>query len=293
MAHISNTFGGYIQGLRSNKRMGLRELARRLNISPTYLNDIEKDKRAAPKNDVLEVIAEELEADLERLYDLAGKSRDSIPPDIFRILEKRPECVPLLRAINEYNLNGPAIQDLRKDMISSNEKAMIIAAGMGSRLQPLTDDLPKCMLDFGGKTLLQRQIEAYNACGITDISVIRGYQKEKINYDGLRYYENPDFENNNILSSLFYAEQELDSHIVISYSDILFESHVVQRLLQSDHDISIVVDIDWRGYYVGRKDHPIEEAENVIFDANNNVVEIGKILTDKHDVHGEFIGNLQ
>jgi choline kinase len=61
----------------------------------------------------------------------------------------------------------------------------------------------------------------------------------------------------------------------------------------SDHDISIVVDIDWRPYYVGRKDHPIEEAENVIFDANNNVVEIGKILTDKHDVHGEFIGMMK
>jgi len=290
MALISNTFGKYVQKLRADKRMGLRELARRLDISPTYLNDIEKDKRPAPKNDVLETIAEELGADLERLYDLAGKSRDSFPPDIVGILEKNPECIPLLRAINEYSLNGPAIQELRKVMISSNEKALIIAAGLGSRLMPRTDETPKCMLDFGGKTLLQRQIEAYNACGISNISVVRGYQKDKINYEGLNYYENTDYENNNILNSLFYAEPELDGHIVISYSDILFESHVVQRLLQSDHDISIVVDIDWRGYYIGRKDHPIEEAENVIFDANNNVVEIGKILTDKHDVHGEFIG---
>ena len=68
---------------------------------------------------------------------------------------------------------------------------------------------------------------------------------------------------------------------------------MVKRLLESEADISIVVDIDWRGYYVGRKDHPIEEAENVIFDANNEVVNIGKILTDKNDVYGEFIGMMK
>jgi len=65
---------------------------------------------------------------------------------------------------------------------------------------------------------------------------------------------------------------------------------VVERLLDSHHDISIVVDIDWRGYYVGRVDHPIEEAESVIFDADNCVAKIGKILPDKDAVHGEFIG---
>ena len=63
--------------------------------------------------------------------------------------------------------------------------------------------------------------------------------------------------------------------------------------MQSEHDISIVVDIDWRGYYINRKEHPINEAENVIFDANNNVVEIGKINTERHDVHGEFIGMMK
>jgi len=287
------SFGEYVSTLRSVKGLSLREMARRLGISPTYWNDIEKDKRQAPKNEILENIFEELDADLEILYDLAGKSRDSVPLDILKIVAGRPECVPLLRAINEYKLEDGDIRELRKSMVTSNEKALIIAAGLGNRLQPYTEETPKCMLDFAGKSLLQRQIDAYNACGITNISVIRGYKKEKINYEGLRYYENPDYENNNILNSLFYAEAELDSHIVISYSDILFESYVVQRLLQSDHDISIVVDIDWRGYYEGRKDHPIEEAENVIFDANNNVVEIGKILTEKHDVHGEFIGMIR
>lgn len=172
-------------------------------------------------------------------------------------------------------------------------KAIVIAAGMGNRLRPYTEDLPKAMLNFGGKTLLERQMAAYRDCGVTDITVIRGYQKEKINYEGLRYFENPDYESNNILNSLFYGEEALNGEVIVAYSDILFESAVVRRLLESKSDISIVVDIDWRGYYVDRKDHPIEEAENVIFNADNNVQEIGKILTNKDDVHGEFIGMIK
>ena len=68
---------------------------------------------------------------------------------------------------------------------------------------------------------------------------------------------------------------------------------VVKRALESNHDISVVVDIDWRGYYVGRKDHPISEAENVIFNSNNEVEKIGKINKGKEEVHGEFIGMIK
>jgi choline kinase len=182
---------------------------------------------------------------------------------------------------------------INKNIAASNVKAVIIAAGMGKRLKTSTEELPKCMLDFGGKTLLQRQIAVYAECGIRNLALIRGFKKEKINYPNIRYYENLDFENNNILSSLFCAEEELEGHVIVAYSDILFESIVVERLLQSEHDISIVVDIEWQDYYVNRDQHPIEEAEGVIFDANNNVVEIGKILPDKQDVHGEFVGMMK
>ena len=181
-----------------------------------------------------------------------------------------------------------------KDLVSSiNVKSIIIAAGLGSRLKGYTEALPKCMLMFGEKTLLERQLEVYKDCGIKDISVVRGFKKEKINYKGLNYYDNTDYHNNNILNSLFYAEEAISGNVVISYSDILFDTSVVSRLLESNADISIVVDIDWRGYYIGRQDHPVEEAENVIFDANNEVLKIGKVITTKQDVYGEFIGMLK
>lgn len=287
------TFGEYVRAKRQERKMGQRELARALGISPSYINDIEKNNRVAPRPEIIKSLAELLEADAETIFDLAGLSRKTIPPDVDEIINAHPETIPLLRAIRDYDLRAQDILKLSEALMAERTKVIVIAAGMGTRMKGHTEDKPKCMVEFGGKTLLQRQLDAYRECGLSDISLIRGYKKEKINYDGLNYFDNPDFENNNILNSLFYAEDALNGHVIAAYSDILFESHVVTRLLQSDHDISIVVDIDWRGYYEGRRDHPVEEAENVLFDANNNVTQIGKVLTQKEDVHGEFIGMMK
>lgn len=286
-------FGNYIRNLRLKKQIGQRELARKIGVSASYLNDIEQNKRPSPRVEVLEALTDVLEADIPTINDLAGLSKNDLPPDILEFIRGSNELVSLLRLIKAYNLTDQEIMEFENFMNTSKAKAIIIAAGLGSRLKSYTDNLPKCMLKFGDKTLLERQIEAYRNCGINNISIIRGYKKEKINYEDLRYYENPDFENNNILNSLFYAEEELNGNVIVAYSDILFEASVVRRLLESQADISIVVDIDWRGYYDGRKEHPIEEAENVIFNANNEVLKIGKILTEKDDVHGEFIGMLK
>jgi len=289
----NKTFGNHIKTLRTARNIGQREMARLVGVFPSYLNDIENNKRFPPRKEIIKKIADILEANLENLYDLAGKSKNKIPPDIPDIIKKNKEISSLLRIIEKYGLNVIEIKKIKKNIEESNMKAIIIAAGTGNRLQPLTNDLPKCMLKFGGKTLLHRQLEALKTYKIKNIVLIKGFEEEKINYPGIKYYVNENYQNNNILNSLFYAEEEIEGEVIISYSDILFEKHVVERLLESKKDISIVVDIDWRGYYVGRKDHPIEEAENVIFDAENNVVEIGKILTKKHDVHGEFIGMMK
>ena len=287
------SFGGYIKRLREIRGIGLREMARLVEVSPAYLSDIEKNKREAPSKDVIVKINNILESNLEYLFDLAGLNSKRIPPDLPEIIKEYPSLSKLIRAVKNSNLSANQILRISKELEEKRMKAIIIAAGMGTRMQHLTEDLPKCMLKFGGKTLLERQIEGLTSSGVTDISVIKGYKKEKINYPGLKYYINDNYENNNILNSLFYAEEEMDDEVIISYSDILYENQVVERLLESRKDISIVVDIEWREYYNNRKDHPIEEAENVIFDAENKVVEIGKILTKKHDVHGEFIGMMK
>ena len=289
----NTTFGSYISRLRKDAGLGLREFSRQLNISASYLNDIEKQKRDAPKDEIVAVIADKLGADRNLILDLAGKSRKVVAADISEMVQKSTETVALLRAIRDHNPSEDNLKEIRETLMNIMNKVIIIAAGLGSRMKGFTEKRPKCLLEFGDKTLLQRQIEAYKDAGISDISLVRGYKKETINYEGITYYDNDDYENNNILNSLFYAEEAISGPVIISYSDILFESSVVKRLLESKHDISIVVDIDWRDYYVGRNDHPIEEAENVIFDANNDVIEIGKIMTNKDDVHAEFIGMMK
>ena len=290
---MNKKFGPFIREIRIQKGIGQRALASKIGVSASYLNDIEKEKRTAPKLDIIKKISSILSIDNKKLNDLAGYSKKTLAPDINDFIVKNPKISSLIRTIQENNLNEKQIELLENSISKKKTKALIIAAGLGSRLKKHTENLPKCMLDFGGKTLLQRQLEAYKNSGVENISLIRGYKKEKIKYKGIKYFENTDYRNNNILNSIFYAEKVINGNIIISYSDILFDSSVVQRTLESNHDISVVVDIDWRGYYVGRKDHPISEAENVIFNSNNEVEKIGKINKDNQEVHGEFIGMIK
>ena len=290
---MNKKFGPFIREVRIQKGIGQRALASKIGVSASYLNDIEKEKRTAPKLDIIKKISSILSIDIKKLNDLAGYSKKTLAPDINDFIVKNPKINSLIRTIQENNLNEKQIELLENSISKKKTKALIIAAGLGSRLKKHTENLPKCMLDFGGKTLLQRQLEAYKNSGVENISLIRGYKKEKIKYKGIKYFENTDYRNNNILNSIFYAEKVINGNIIISYSDILFDSSVVQRTLESNHDISVVVDIDWRGYYVGRKDHPILEAENVIFNSNNEVEKIGKINKGNQEVHGEFIGMIK
>jgi phosphoenolpyruvate phosphomutase len=292
-SNVSETFGSYIRRLRIKNDIGQRELAKKIGVAPSYLNDMEKNKRTAPRINLIKKLSVILKADLDLLNDLAGNSKKTIAPDIVDFIENNPKIVSLLRAVKNSKLNEGEIENIEKKINESKTKVLIVAAGLGSRLKDHTENLPKCMLDFGKKTLLERQLSAYRSCGIDNVSVIRGYKKNKINYKNLKYFDNKDYENNNVLNSIFYGEKIINGNVIIAYSDILFESSVVQRLLNSDHDISVVVDIDWQGYYVDRKEHPIAEAENVIFNSNNEVVKIGKIATEKEEVHGEFIGMIK
>lgn len=128
---------------------------------------------------------------------------------------------------------------------AANVRAIIIAAGSGKSLLPLTEDRPKCLLDIKGRTLLERQLESLRECGIHDVVVVRGYQKAKVALSGIRYYDNDRYEETGELASLFAAEQELDGRVLFLYSDILFDPAVLQKLLRSRADLAIVVDRAW------------------------------------------------
>ena len=203
---LKKNFGGFIRELRIKNALGQRELASKIGVAASYLNDIEKEKRTAPKPIVIKKLSKLLKVNINDLNDLAGISKGNVAPDIREYIESNPKIVSLIRSIKENNLDENQIEEIEYSLNKNNSKALIIAAGLGSRLKKHTKNLPKCMLDFGGKTLLQRQLDSYKKCGIKDISIIRGYKKEKINYKGIRYFENTDYKNNNVLNSVFYKQ---------------------------------------------------------------------------------------
>jgi choline kinase len=168
-------------------------------------------------------------------------------------------------------------------------KAIIVAAGPGSRLMPITDGKPKCLLEDGGKTILERALESLKDNGIKDIVVVRGYHGHLIDYPNVTYCHNPDFKRNNILRSLFYAEEEMGDDFIFSYSDIVYSSDIVAKLMDSEADIALTVDVNWDKAYEGRDLHPISEAELVRVESGN-VVRIGKGVVGPEEAHGEFIG---
>jgi len=154
---------------------------------------------------------------------------------------------------------------------------------------PITNEKPKCLLEVGGKTILERALEALRENGIEDIAVVRGYCSELINFPNIAYCQNPNFRENNILRSLFYAEDEMNDDFIFSYSDIVYSKEIVRRLIQDKADISLIVDVDWRQHYEGRHQHPISEAELVKVE-NDRVIRIGKEVVTPEEAHGEFIG---
>ena len=229
---LNETFGSYIRSLRIKNEIGQRELAKKIGLAASYLNDIEKNKRAAPKNDIIKKLSLILKVDLDLLNDLAGISKKTLPPDILDYIEKNPEIISLLRSAKNNKLKSSEFEKIEETINKSKTKCLIVAAGLGSRLKGHTEHNPKCMLDFGGKTLLQRQLSSYKENGIEDISLIRGYKKNKIKYKGIKYFDNNDYKDNNILNSIFYGEEVINGNIIISYSDILFEPFVVKMSIR-------------------------------------------------------------
>lgn len=168
-------------------------------------------------------------------------------------------------------------------------KSVILAAGPSSRLRPLTENTPKTLLEIEGKTILERILETHRSCGIKDIAIVRGYQKQQFQIPDITYFDNDEYLTSNILTSLFYAEEFFaNDEFIVSYCDILYTKDVVQKLLASPHDISLIIDRTWAKRYEGRTDHPTDEAELARVE-NGLVTQLSKFFNPEA-AYGEYIG---
>ena len=170
-------------------------------------------------------------------------------------------------------------------------KVIILAAGMGSRLKPLTNDKPKCMVKLFNETLIERQIKIFHNCNIDDITIVTGYRGELINIPDVNYVKNKNYEKTNMNESLFCALEPSNSPILVTYSDIVFEQKIIEQMLEVTEGIRLAVSLNWKKNYQNRRLHPLSEAENVLME-NGRVLQIRKNISEssQNQQIGEFLG---
>ena len=169
-------------------------------------------------------------------------------------------------------------------------KALILAAGEGRRLRPLTNETPKCMVNIFGKSLLEHQLGVFHKLGIHEITVVTGYKSDTIKIPDIKYYKNEKYDSTNMVETLFCAENELNGSVIVSYGDIIFEKSVVEKLIKSNEDFSIVIDKNWERYWLIRFENPITDVESLKLDENGYIKEIGRKVSEITKIEGQYIG---
>lgn len=167
-------------------------------------------------------------------------------------------------------------------------KAIILAAGRGTRLYPYTQYVPKCLLDIGGVTILEHQLNHIRDCGISEVAIVVGFGFEKVenflrSYDGLgmkiKTLYNPFYQTTNSLISLCIARGELDDDILIMNGDDVFEIEVINKVL-SDSNEKFCMPVKIKDAY--------EEEDMKITLEENNIVDISKRV--RSNVSAESVG---
>jgi phosphoenolpyruvate phosphomutase len=121
--------------------------------------------------------------------------------------------------------------------------SVVLAASQGS-LGELTKETPKTLLEVNGKSLLGIQSDEFNQLGIKDITVVRGFGKDKVRASNIKTIDNDEYASTKELYSLYLAKDQIKDNTVISYGDIIFKRYVLHELLNDQNNITIVVDAD-------------------------------------------------
>jgi L-glutamine-phosphate cytidylyltransferase len=173
-------------------------------------------------------------------------------------------------------------------------KAIILAAGRGSRMKELTEEVPKCLLEIEGKALLDRQIESLKGAGIDEIAIVTGYKRELLIDRGLFEFNNPRWAETNMVSSLACCEEWLEDDIcIVSYSDIFYDSGAVLSLIQDSAELAVTYDPNWLKLWTSRFGDPLLDAETFRMDENSFLAEIGNEPSSIDQVEGQYMGLLR
>jgi choline kinase len=173
-------------------------------------------------------------------------------------------------------------------------RAIILAAGRGSRMGHLGDERPKCLVEFGGRPLLERQVTALRGGGAQAVGVVRGYRAEMIELPDLTYFHNERWAETNMVMSLATAAEWLNAgSVIVSYADIFYRSELVRELAAAAGDLVITYDRAWRSLWSRRFVDPLADAETFRADASGRLIEIGGKTSSIADIGGQYMGLLK
>ncbi|TXE78377.1 phosphocholine cytidylyltransferase family protein [Campylobacter peloridis] len=180
-------------------------------------------------------------------------------------------------------------------------KAIILAAGFGSRLMPLTKDNPKCMVEYKNKKIIDYEINALKENDINDICIVGGYLFDtlktylKKQHNIKIFYENKKFDKTNMVQTLFCAREFLQTCIeekqdlIISYADIIYFKDSVERLKNDKNDFAIIIDNAWEKLWKKRFENPLDDAETLKL-KDDFIIELGKKAKNYDEIQGQYIG---
>ena len=169
-------------------------------------------------------------------------------------------------------------------------KVIILAAGEGRRLRPLTDTIPKCLVEYRGRPIIDYQLDAIRACGINEIVAIIGYKADVFHRGGVSTILNTDYANTNMVYTLFCAEKELIGNVIISYGDIIYGENTLKSLINCPDDFSTAIDVNWRQLWNKRMANPLTDAETLKVDNNGYITELGKKPKSYEEIQGQYMG---
>lgn len=174
-------------------------------------------------------------------------------------------------------------------------KAIILAAGRGSRMKRLTEDRPKCLIELKGKALLDWQIEALHAAGIKEVSIVTGYRRELLVKRELFEFHNTHWAETNMVSSLACAEAWLESGpCIVSYSDIFYEASAVRSLMACPAKLAVTYDPKWLELWSKRFCDPLIDAETFRLECGKQkLADIGGKPKSIEEIQGQYMGLLR
>jgi len=170
-------------------------------------------------------------------------------------------------------------------------RAVILAAGEGTRLRPLTADRPKCLVELAGRPLLEWQLDSLARAGVTDVSIVTGYRADQIVH-GTRRIHNPRFDVTNMVASLMCARALFDGgdDVLVAYGDIVYDPRLVEALAAATAPVAVAVDRAWQPLWELRMEDPLADAETLKIDAAGHLTELGRVPTGYADIQGQYVG---